>query len=66
MPVQLERTTERGRQAFRDGVKKSACPYKDIRTRGGAVTWSRAYRKAWMEGWNAEDAIKAQGRLCFA
>ena len=27
------------------------CPYKDIRTESGRITYSRAFRKRWIEGW---------------
>lgn len=29
----------------------TSCPYRDVRTRAGYVTWSRAYMKAWVKGW---------------
>ena len=29
------------------------CPYPDVRTRQGHVTFSRAYRTYWFDGWNA-------------
>lgn len=28
------------------------CPYHDKRKRGGQVTWSRAYLKAWQDGFS--------------
>lgn len=35
------------------GEPESACPYKDIRTDGGQVTFSRAYRRAWLKGYRS-------------
>lgn len=40
----------KGYAAAHNGAKKSDCPYKDHRTKRGGVTFSRAYRNAWMEG----------------
>lgn len=43
----------RGREAARNGVPAEACPYEDLRGSAGRVTWSRAYRRAWMDGFFA-------------
>lgn len=46
------------RGAFLKGADAAVCgepidanPYEDKRTWRGAVTWSRAYRSAWRDGW---------------
>ena len=44
---------KKGRQAFKDGLDRSACPYSDTRTHHGSVTFSRAFIRAWLRGWNA-------------
>lgn len=49
----LDTAKRKGQQAFLDGIPVSACPYRDKRTDRGAVTWSRAYRSAWLAGWHA-------------
>lgn len=40
-----------GYQAAAKGADKSDCPYRDLRTRRGNVTYARAFRRAWHEGW---------------
>lgn len=42
---------EKGRLAALDG-KPDRSPYPDRRTYRGGVTFSRAFRKAWSEGWH--------------
>ena len=44
---------EKGRQAALAGAGPEACPYPDHRTYHGAVTFSRAWRRAWQKGYNA-------------
>lgn len=41
----------KGQRAQLEGEPKSACPYADHRTLRGRLTWSRAYEKAWSDGW---------------
>lgn len=41
----------KGWEACRDGKPKSANPYSDERTHTGSVTFSRAFLRAWNEGW---------------
>ena len=39
------------RKGFLAGLSgDDRCPYPDVRTWRGAVTWSRAYRRAWYDG----------------
>ena len=40
-----------GLAAGKANKDKKVCPYKDVRTASGRVTFSRAYRQRWMEGW---------------
>ena len=44
---------QRGYLAAQAGEPRSSCPYADKRKKTGAVTWSRAYRNAWLTGWDA-------------
>lgn len=50
------------RGAFQKGVKARKAgkgrhqnPYKDYRTDGGQVTFSRAFWKCWNDGWDSVD-----------
>ena len=47
----------KGYDARFDGTRSSANPYPDRRTDRGAVTWSRAFRRAWLAGWQAAHDI---------
>ena len=40
----------RGWQAAMDGKSATICPYKDVRSVLGHVTFSRAFRRAWTAG----------------
>lgn len=42
----------KGRQARKDGKPLSSCPYSDLRTGTGDVTFGRAFQRAWIEGWH--------------
>lgn len=57
--MNLDRTEARGRADRLAGVAEEACPYRDLRTSRGAVTFSRAYRRAWLRGWREGDKIAA-------
>lgn len=46
----LRAAFKKGHDAAVAGMSRDACPYKDHRTTRGAVTFSRAYRKAWLKG----------------
>jgi len=50
----------KGIKAFQDGLKESDCPYDDTRTHRGAVTFSRAFIKAWLTGYRAAKAGSAK------
>lgn len=45
----------RGARAFIEGAPRTACPYPDHRTDRGSVTFSRGYRTAWRDGWDAAE-----------
>ena len=46
----------KGMQAHAGGQPITACPYGDQRTGRGAVTFSRAFIKAWGRGWKDAEA----------
>ena len=43
----------KGWKARLDGKPETAVPYADHRSDSGSVTFSRAFRHAWQEGWDA-------------
>ncbi len=47
---------EKGRQARRSGLSEYSNPYPDLRTERGSITFSRAFRRFWVEGWREENA----------
>lgn len=49
----------RGLEAQLAGEPRDACPYEDKRTWRGSVTWSRAFRTAWLDGW--DEAARDRG-----
>jgi ribosome modulation factor len=50
----LDRAVEKGRAAFHTGIPIDECPYPDHRNEYGRITWSRAFRIAWIDGWEEE------------
>ncbi len=49
----------KGVQAAQDGVAKTRCPYGDYRTTSGKVTFSRAFYRAWIAGYeDAEQTLR--------
>lgn len=40
----------KGSAAFQEGRSLSDCPYADYRKHNGRLTWSRAYIRAWEDG----------------
>jgi len=40
----------KGREAFEAGLQESDCPYDDKRKPNGKLSWSRAWRNAWLMG----------------
>jgi ribosome modulation factor len=47
-----DKIRERGYIAALAGKPRSACPYPDKRKPNGKVTFSRAFRNAWLSGWD--------------
>ena len=46
----LDGARRKGAEAARSGLPVQACPYRDKRTDSGRLSWSRAFRNAWLEG----------------
>jgi ribosome modulation factor len=58
----LKGAYRKGREAYADGKPIERCPYPDWTTARGSVTFSRAFRRYWFEGW--EDARAEDVELC--
>jgi len=43
---------QKGREAALAGLPRDTCPYLDHRTDRGTITWSRAFQRAWLEGYD--------------
>lgn len=41
----------KGYNAAKNGESKDVCPYDDLRTDRGTITFSRAFIQAWKDGW---------------
>lgn len=41
----------KGYAAFMAGAPLAACPYADKRKSDGRLTWARAFRTVWRDGW---------------
>lgn len=41
----------KGRSAFDAGAMLADCPYQDHRKPSGKLSWSRAFIRAWQDGW---------------
>ena len=50
MSKQVDAAKQKGREAARAGKREWDCPYPDYRTDRGGVTFSRAFRRAWLKG----------------
>lgn len=42
------------------GEPSEACPYEDKRKPCGRLTWSRAFRTAWGDGWKSATTDRVQ------
>ena len=51
----LNAAYHKGARAAAQGLSSEHCPYPDKRTNRGSVTFSRAFRRAWMAGY--QDAL---------
>lgn len=47
----IDGARRKGGEAARQGLPLSACPYADKRSNSGRLTWSRAFRSAWFDGY---------------
>lgn len=47
---------QNGCKAWDAGKSLDDCPYPDLRTDRGSVTWSRSFRRAWIKGWRSRAA----------
>ena len=63
----FERAVEFGGVARMEGQPRDANPYDDRRKADGRVTFSRAWRRAWNDGWDQMDVhvrtLQQEGRL---
>jgi ribosome modulation factor len=57
---QLRGAYWRGYRAGESGQSQASCPYADVLSSRGHVTFSRAYINAWTEGWKYGAARRAQ------
>ena len=53
----------KGHEAAEAGESSGSCPYNDTRKLDGRLTWSRAFAKAWHDGWEAGDEQRKQDIL---
>jgi hypothetical protein len=50
---------KKGVLAHQAGQPIEACPYSDKRKPDGRLSWSRAFRTMWQDGWRWSDKCKA-------
>lgn len=50
----------KGMAAHQNGQSIRCCPYADNRKNDGRLSWSRAFRNAWFDGWHwaAQQGVK--------
>ncbi len=48
---------DKGAAAYDEGRPLDACPYRDHRTDRGHITFSRAFRAAWRDGWRDRERV---------
>lgn len=48
------------------GEPLNACPYEDKRKPNGRLSWSRAFRNAWRDGWEYAEHDRAQALITAA
>ncbi|MGC3873356.1 Rmf/CrpP family protein [Halomonas sp. GXIMD04776] len=59
----LDGAERKGREARDRGDPRHACPYNDYRKDCGRLTFSRAFRNAWLHGWEGRDRELAHARF---
>lgn len=52
---------KKGGAAFLAGQALTDCPYPDTRKDNGRLTWSRAFRTAWSDGWRDAERQQREG-----
>lgn len=55
----LDGAARKGAKAKADGLPESACPYDDKRKADGRLTWSRAFQRAWLDGYRGNYTHKS-------
>ena len=53
----------KGWDAGLSGEPRGSCPYADLRNHRGTLTWSRAFQRAWDDGWSAGDEQRKQDHI---
>jgi ribosome modulation factor len=56
----------KGAAAHLAGENLGACPYDDKRKPSGRLSWSRAFRNAWRDGWEYARADRADALITLA
>lgn len=59
----FQRAERDGYDAGLDGLPASCCPYQDTRKADGRLTFSRAFLRAWNEGWRRGKAERDRAGL---
>jgi len=62
----FEPARRKGREAFLAGRREEDCPYRDRRKEDGRLTFSRAWRLAWLEGFREQKKISLMDGLLGA
>jgi len=52
----------KGVHAALEGHAFSECPYVDIRKPSGKLSWSRAFIRAWQDGWQYADSDRESAK----
>lgn len=59
----LDGAKRKGKLAYQEGMPRCSCPYPDYRKNDNKLTFSRAFIRAWLSGWDeAEKAHEGQER----
>ena len=59
----LEGARLKGMQAAIAGETADTCPYSDLRKHDGKLTWSRAFRTAWHDGFESATKNREQALI---
>ena len=55
----LEKAYQLGSEAYQQGLSIDSYPYEDKRNSSNRITWSRAFQRAWLDGYQ-ETQLKEQ------